>query len=353
MRLLFFGINVLCFCAANFAFAEPLLSADDGKTIPINGTACERFNASEAKSTVRVRVTDKASFLAVSAVDEVSSFREDMNEHDYNVLVYGLVDNAIEDMIVKTTKQNDEELCVMVSGYISLDNILKAVADFPQNSPQQTQQQETMTDIVKEVNTSYSELPDQPSSVIPPSDEDVIEKHKAPVTDAQETLSTGTVEKTTSEDKLAITDDKRGLVYIAPAEFFDKTTSDVHAKTLKDMFENDDGYFVTDKKDLADYIIKAKVLRAKVDAINSSTKRLQMVISVEVEFPDEKASAVEHQNRFVLFNSSENEQEVAFKLLKKLLSSAGEKIKEKVDQAERRRRPDKAFPDIITPAASK
>ena len=155
----------------------------------------------------------------------------------------------------------------------------------------------------------------------------------------------------TEEESNQNIDDKRGLVYIAPTEFFDKSTSDAHAQILRALFENDKNYFITDKKDLADYIIKTKVLRAKVDPINSSTNRLQMVVSVEAEFPDEKASVIEHQNRFVLFNSSENEQEVAAKLLKKLFAAAGEKIKDKVNQAERRRRPDKALPEIITPAA--
>ena len=155
---------------------------------------------------------------------------------------------------------------------------------------------------------------------------------------------------TTGENSPLI-DDNRGLIYIAPTEFFDKTTSDAHAQVLREMFENDNDYLITDKKDLADYIIKTKVLRAKVDPINSSTNRLQMVVSVEAEFPDEKASAIEHQNRFVLFNSGENEQEVAAKLLKKLFAAAGEKIKDKVNQAERRRRPDKALPEIITPTA--
>lgn len=336
---------------------EAVVSADNG-AIPIKGTACEKFNANEAKSTVRVRVTDKASFFAVNSVDEVNAFHDGMNEHDYNVLVYGLVDNAIEDMTAKTTKQTDEELCVEVSGYINLDNILQAVGSQAKDSASSaTNNQETMTEIVNDVNNSYSELQNTPATVIPPSDDEVIEKHKAPLSSSESLnlpLEAGEKVQPSSfddEENTPKLDDKRGLVYIEPTEFFDKSTSAAHAQILREMFENDNDYWVTDKKDLADYIIKSKVLRAKVDPINSSTNRLQMVVAVEAEFPDEKASAIEHQNRFVLFNSGENEQEVAAKLLKKLFASAGEKIKDKVNQAERRRRPDKALPEIITPAA--
>lgn len=52
-----------------------------------------------------------------------------MNEHDYNVLVYNLVDNAVEDLAVRTTKQDAEELCVEAEGYIHPDSILQAMAE--------------------------------------------------------------------------------------------------------------------------------------------------------------------------------------------------------------------------------
>ena len=351
MKLIVYAIVLFCCLMTKIVWA-------DSSAIPIKGNACEKFTPNEAKSTVRVRLTDKASFLAVNSINEVSSFRDGMNEHDYNVLVYGLVDNAIEDMTAKTTKQTDEELCVEVSGYVSLDNILQAVTEQEKNSaPSNLDNQNTMTEIVNDVNNSYSELQNAPTTIIPPSDDEVIEKHKAPLSSTENlNLPTEAEEKAqaiplTEEESNQNIDDKRGLVYIAPTEFFDKSTSDAHAQILRALFENDKNYFITDKKDLADYIIKTKVLRAKVDPINSSTNRLQMVVSVEAEFPDEKASVIEHQNRFVLFNSSENEQEVAAKLLKKLFAAAGEKIKDKVNQAERRRRPDKALPEIITPAA--
>ena len=361
MKLLFSQIFLFYGILVGSALAAEPQPISGNNAIKIKGNACEKFTENEAKSTVRVRVTDKASFLAVNGIDEVNTLSDDLNEHDYNVLVYGLVDNAIEDMSVQTTKQDAEQLCVEVSGYVSLDNILKAVDELPQAEETQPAPQETMTEIVKEVNTSYSELPNKPTGVIPPSEEEVIEKHKAPLpqtnqlplqnddADIVDSTQTKAVQQPVAEP---VIDDKKGLVFVEPTEFFNKTTSDVHAKTVRDMFVNDDDYFVTDKRELADYIIKSKVLRAKVTPINSSTNRLQMVVSVEAEFPDEKASIVEHQNRFVLFNSDENEQEVAFRLLKKLFAAAGEKVKDKVDQAERRRRPDKALPDIITPAKS-
>lgn len=355
MRLLHCGTYFfLGFLSAAFPLRaeEVSFGSGDDNAIHISGKACEKFTPNEAKSTVRVRVTDKASFLAVSSVPEVSSFRNDLNEHDYNVLVYNLVDNAIEDLSVRTTKQTAEELCVEADGYIRPDSIIQAAAEQAEVAANSAQPEETMTDIVNEVNTSYSEIGGGQTTVIPPTDEAELVKYKA-TEDGQPTAAVANrAEKNIPVQEPVLPDDSKGLVYVEPTEFFDKSTSVVHAKTVRDMFAEDNNYFITDKKELADYIIKTKVLKAKVDSINSSTNRLHMVVSVEAEFPEEKSSAIEHQNRFVLFNSDENEQEVAFRLMKKLFTAAGEKIKDKVNQAERRRRPDKALPDIITPAAS-
>ena len=90
------------------------------------------------------------------------------------------------------------------------------------------------------------------------------------------------------------------------------------------MFVKSDYFYITDNPELADFIINSKILRAKVDPVNSNTNRLQMVVSVESENTDNKEKETEHQNRFVLFNSADNEQKVAAKLMKQLLEKASD-----------------------------
>lgn len=332
------------------AFAEEAIadaSSLDDDVIPIYGNACEKIKGDEAKSTARVRVTDKASFLAVSSVLSVMEYKNELNEHDFNVMVYSLVDNSVEDMAVRTTKQDNENICVEVTGYINKDSIVSAFDNAAVKEPADKTAKESMTEIVNEVNKSYSDSEidgKHKPGVIPPTDEATLEKYKAPV---QETAP--------QPKQIAIAaDDKRGLVYVAPTEFFNNTQSEKHAKILKQLFSKNDYFYITNQKDLADYIVKSKVLRAKVDPINSSTNRLQMVISVEVEFVENKTSATEHQNRFVLFSSEESEQEAAFKLMKKLFEKAGETIKRKIEQAERKKgNGGGMLPQIITPANSR
>lgn len=96
----------------------------DKDVTSVYGTDCEKVKPGEARSTVRVRVTDKASYLAVSSLPDLRNAKVELNEHDFNVMVYNLVDNNIEDMAIRTTKQTPEEICVEVTGYISGKNIL-------------------------------------------------------------------------------------------------------------------------------------------------------------------------------------------------------------------------------------
>ena len=84
----------------------------DKDVTSVYGTDCEKVKPGEARSTVRVRVTDKASYLAVSSLPDLRNAKVELNEHDFNVMVYNLVDNNIEDMAIRTTKQTPEEICV-------------------------------------------------------------------------------------------------------------------------------------------------------------------------------------------------------------------------------------------------
>lgn len=146
-----------------------------------------------------------------------------MNEHDYNVLVYNLVDNAVEDLAVRTTKQDAEELCVEAEGYIHPDSILQAMAEQTESEPD-ADSRETMTDIVNEVNTSYSEIEGGKPEVIPPTDETELAKHKAPESDALPPAAAVQASGSATVAALPVSepapqDDKRGLVYVEPTEF--------------------------------------------------------------------------------------------------------------------------------------
>lgn len=324
--------------AAEF-FSDTALAVDssslDDSAAALYGTACEKIKPQEAKSSVRLRATDKASFEAVKGLSELSEFKSKTSEHDFNVLVYGIVDNYVEDLAVRTTKQDNIEICVEITGYVKKSDLTSAMLQNDENAPEETAAHELNNDEMRqEADEQANEVPQQ--------------KMPEPASIPSEQTASGRP-SAFQQKEAAQTAVPQKLLYIAPVAFFNNTVSETHKQTLKEIFGKNEDFYITDNKDTADYIVSAKIMRAKVDPINSNTNRLQMVLSVGVEFADSGASTVEHQNRFILFSSEDNEQEVAAKLMRKLLSKAGEQILNKVEEDIRRSAKNAGTEKIITP----
>ena len=333
----------------------------DKDVTSVYGTDCEKVKPGEARSTVRVRVTDKASYLAVSSLPDLRNAKVELNEHDFNVMVYNLVDNNIEDMAIRTTKQTPEEICVEVTGYISGKNIFAAIdeaLDRQKNGEEDNVTAENgglaPSDLAETENGPQPEAEAKPEQ---PAKTDLAKKEPLYTPDESIPPPPVSEEQTPSaeqekEDYLQAKAASKGLIYITPTEFFNKTTSAKYAEILREMFVKSDYFYVTDKIELADYVIGSKVLRAKVDPINKDTNRMQMVIAVESRNTDSGETETEHQNRFVLFSSSENEQKVAAKLMKQLFEKAADKIITELEIAQRRKNNDAGLPAVITPVSA-
>lgn len=305
-----FGLGV-CPALANAAEGVAVDSSSlDADAIAVYATACEKIKDGEAKSSVRVRATDKAAFNAVETISLLKEIKDETNPHDFNVLVYNLVDNYLEDMNVRTTRQDGEQICVEVTGYIKDSYVLDAV-----NNAQNNDKLQIEAPVV--VSEPATPAPSAPTALETPKE----------------------------------TAESRALVYIAPVKFYNGASSAQHREILAEIFQNSKYVLLTEKSDLADYIITPEILRAKVDPINSNTNRLQMVVSVSGNFVEEDSSTTEHQNRFVLFASSDDAQKVAADLMQKLLSKAAEPILNKIEAKEHKKRSNSFFPEVITPAA--
>lgn len=333
----------------------------DKDVTSVYGTDCEKVKPGEARSTVRVRVTDKASYLAVSSLPDLRNAKVELNEHDFNVMVYNLVDNNIEDMAIRTTKQTPEEICVEVTGYISGKNIFAAIdeaLDRQKNGEEDNVTAENGGLVPSDLaETENGPLPEAEAKPEQPAKTDLAKKE--PLYTPDESIPPPPVSESQTpsaeqekEDYLQAKAASKGLIYITPTEFFNKTTSAKYAEILREMFVKSDYFYVTDKIELADYVIGSKVLRAKVDPINKDTNRMQMVIAVESRNTDSGETETEHQNRFVLFSSSENEQKVAAKLMKQLFEKAADKIITELEIAQRRKNNDAGLPAVITPVST-
>lgn len=372
MKIRLFTLITFLVAISPYAFADDM--------IKVAGTACEIYGNNASKSSIRVRVTDKASYNAVSQIPSLAELKSQMLEHDFNVIVYNLVDNYVQNMSVKTVDQSDDELCVEVTGSIPAADITTVIANYSPSNPAPEYDFAKANDVIEESNTPLTEDKPTQAEVMynGPHDFDKIpEPSAAPIT-YQEDTSAGEdaivyqapgTEETRQPDITATTeilDSKtesltenteytpeitleeapKSLIYVAPVEFTNNTHSSKPIDVIKNLFDNEEAYTILEHPDGADYTISSKVLKAKIDQINAQTRRLQMVVSAELKIKDADGSIADHQNRFVLFNSDENEQEVAMNLLRKLLFKSGKKLFARVEQNERKRR----GREFLTPA---
>ncbi len=334
-----------CFVAVDVFGME----STDVETQTVYALMCEDIHGEESKSEVRSRATDKACFKALEKIGELSEYRKKYDEHDYDVLIYHLVDNYLEDLTVRTINQNDNQVCVELTGYFDPKNIKIAVSKLAER--QEAQYPDTL-EIEEEALSlpSPTGMPPKPEIKISEEiavDEELIAQPE-PVL-MPETKEEDSTTKSVPQPLQPLTEAEQNRctkVFIERTKFFNDTSTNAFFMDISQIIEENQYLCVSMSSQEADYIVKTNVLRAKVDPINKQTNRMQMVISLELTDVENATSIVEHQNRFLLFESTEDEQKVAADLLKKLLIKGSKKIapriKAKADVSK----------EVITPSAS-
>ena len=287
MKIFFLTTFFLVFASFS-ACAE--ITEIDTDSLSVYGSACEDIKADIQNASTRMKATDKACFNAVSSLPEIVDIKSSFDEHDYNVMIYTIVDEYIEDLNTKTTKQDDEQLCVEVTGYISPENIGKAIDQTIHQKPDENPEETTLPEPVVQ-------NPEEPNP----------------------TVLTGEAEENTPFVILT-------TIYVKPTEFYNNTVSSSHSNVLKNILAQNDSIHLVDNEQEANFIITPKVLKAKIEPLNSETSRLQMVVAIETFDKNQNNIISEHQNKLVMFNNADDEQEIAKNLLKKLFEQCSQSI---------------------------
>ncbi len=265
----------------------------DGKYFDISADACETIMNGESKSSTRLRASDKATFMAVKKLDQLKAIDENLSDHDFNVLVYRFVDEYIEDLSVSTTADEENKVCVSVNGKISADNVNSVKAEFEKNKKEpQTDEVQEIQKIVEDVNNDLRVKPENPESL--------------------------------------------ALVHVKQLEYFNGSKSVKYANLLKKHIDNNPYFYLTDDAEIADYVITPKVLKVAVDALDAGNNRLHMALVLEIA-GIEKEIVSEYQNRFVLFGAEEDKQQIASRLISKLIEQAGDGLIRKIEHKEQQK----------------
>ncbi len=252
-------------------------NAQEAESLEIRANACEKAIEGESSSSTRIRAIDKAVFLGLKNLSVFDKDKEKMDDYDLNVMIYRILDEYVEDLSSKVTKSNEDKVCVEIQGYVNPSKIDIIREEFKRNIQNNGANNQDVFDIVQNVN---EEIKFSPKNV----------------------------------EELA-------LVYVDDLAYYNGAKSKKYANLLKQKIQNNAYYYLTEEKELADYVISPKILKAKVDLLDKDHKRLQMVLVLEVSGITQDVLPVT-QNRFLLFSADESEQQIADRLIKKLLEAA-------------------------------
>ena len=284
--------------------------------IDVFAKVCENLSSSESRASARLRATDKASFKAVEEIPELREFRQYLDPHQFNLHIYKLIDNYFEDMAINVLSQDNEKVCVEVSGYIRTSSINEVFSDI-------TDIQDSDTTLVVETENVEENV----NIIIPPKPEINISKEIAYDYSDDEIVEEYIIEDENITPTLPKAEKNNGVsVFIDRTMFYNDTSTNGFFAYLEQELLKAGKLNIQAKFDNPKYILRTKVLKAKVDNINSETGRLQIVVSVELTDTSNSETTTEHQNRFILFNTSEDAQAKAAELTKNLLADGVAKI---------------------------
>ena len=323
------GISALFLLLAPSAHAQV---ENDNNAISLYANVCEKITNGESRSSARMRASDKASFKAVENIAELKPYKDEMDSHNFNLKVYKLVDNHLEDIKINVTSQSDDEVCTEVSAFISPSSIQEVFAgeEEPLDPIITKDDFDEGNEMSLELEEDYVE--ENVNITIPPKPQITINEHieykddNATVPDLVLPDAQAIIQ-TTKKDvakKQVDEDEYEGYVkvFVDKTTFYDNTETDGFFTHIKDELSKKMHIKALSELSSPDYIIKTKVLKAKVDNINSQTLRLQIVVAVDLINTQTSKTITEHQNRFVLYNSTDDSQEAASNLTKKLLIKA-------------------------------
>ncbi len=270
-----------------FCLVSSSAFSQEYESIEIKGNACEKSIEGESPSSTRIRAIDKAVFLSIKNLDILSEDKKKLNDHDLNVMIYRLVDDYVEDLSSKVVKSDENKTCVETLGYIQLSNI-NNVRQEALKTPE-IHDDNLLVQIVEDVSKEVTLNPKDAENL--------------------------------------------ALLYVSDLEYYNGSKSKKYADFLKEEIKENPYYYITDEKDLADYIMTPKLLKAKVDSLDATHKRLHMVLSLDVDGLEENVVNI-FQNRFILFSNEDSEQSIASRLIKKLIIQASKSAVRQIERKE-------------------
>ena len=269
--------NIAEFALLQLLLFAPAYAEDVAQKQPVEADACDDRQSGDDKQTSLNRAIDKASLSAVKLSGIIQKQSDKIYASVLDVISYHIIDNYLFDVEHEVTYEDAKRVCVKIKGNVAIPtDELNALIDEYRNS------------LTPEVLAEVSEDIKQNTSFKP--------------------------------NKLS----EKKLVYLNDMLFWNDSETDHYKDEMARLFNDNEYFLLTDKKDMADFVITPNLKKAEVDKIDNSNNKMQMVLSMEItsdKISDFK-TLNDVQNHFILYSSDKDEQEIADDLIKKLLKKS-------------------------------
>ena len=197
------------------------LKAEELPSQEVKAQSCEPIKSDETLSSARVRAIDAASFKAVSGLESLKSYKEELDSHDFNVMVYGIVDNYLEDVVAQTTEQSAEQICVEAKGYVSGQNLIQGINESFERQTKQEELTDETADKAADLSQAVTQVLDQATEKFEEhqkealADKEIVyaepSAEQVPQAEIKETVAPKEEQAPLSQEKLT---PKEGLIYV-------------------------------------------------------------------------------------------------------------------------------------------
>ena len=277
------------FLILSFSYSYTANAQSRGYTL-VQGNSCEDTKEGESATSTYAKAADKASFEAVKNIELIQLNKNKLNLHDYDVLIYQIIDSALVEVETKTISEDQNKICLSTTGKIDNALLHEILDTFLQKREESVQ-----TDVVIEA-----------------------------VQEQKETDINFTKPEIKPEDK--------GLVYISPTEFYNGAISDNHSKLIRHYLSENDNFYITNDEEIADFIVHPSVTKARIDENKNGVKQLQLQTVMLVNSADGEQIMRDEQSRSIICDENKTEQQNAQALLKKMLDKSSKRISIEIEK---------------------
>ncbi len=254
----------------------------DSLFLPINASYCEVKQVNLDDYDIYLNAYDKVSYLAVKSSEYVKEKTAPFNGYDTSIFIYKVIDNAVKD-IITSSEENDKEFCLDFNAILDVSKLDELLSNYNNKKIKK----EDIKKLSKEINESLPKSIYEANDSIP-------------------------------------------LLYIEDLEYYNKKTTKVYTNDISVELSFEPRILITENKELADYYIFPKLTKSAVDIIDKENSRYSMSLSIEVINLEGNTIIREEKNRYIIINNKENMQEIAHKMINKLIKEALVSIKEKI-----------------------